>query len=198
MTAISRLVFHYLQQSRYEAAEEICKKIIEADPNYERAYRGLAMVYRRQGKIMEADETLGKLDQLKSHFYNPGTVRNYRKLREILSRRDIPLICVQYPMQKLKYLKKIFPHPEEIIFIDNEEVFKEALLRTSYDDLFTDQFAGDFGHCTPEGYRILAENIAKVIASKIFGRDLQELHKQNSAVQLSAVTTDNSIIPKIQ
>jgi tetratricopeptide (TPR) repeat protein len=191
MTAISRLVFHYLRQSKYDAAEKICQKIIEADPNYERAYRGLALVYRRQGKIGAAEETLRKVDQLNSQFYNPGTVRNYRKLREILAGREIPLICVQYPIFKVNYLRKIFLDPEEIIFVDNEEVFKEALRRRSYGDLFTDQFAGDFGHCTPEGYRLLAGNIAGVIASKIFGRDLTDPYRQTGPAPPAAATADN-------
>jgi hypothetical protein len=31
-------------------------------------------------------------------------------------------------------------------------------------------FAGDFGHCTDKGNRLLAENIATVILKEVFGR----------------------------
>ena len=52
--------------------------------------------------------------------------------------------------------------------MDNEKVFKQALRKASYDEYFRDNFAGDFGHCTPNGNRLLAENIADTILKKVF------------------------------
>jgi len=41
--------------------------------------------------------------------------------------------------------------------------FRDALKEHPYSELFTDNFGGEFGHCTPKGNSILAENIAEVI-----------------------------------
>ncbi|MFH1622153.1 MAG: hypothetical protein ABIA97_03435, partial [Candidatus Omnitrophota bacterium] len=65
-------------------------------------------------------------------------------------------------------LKKMFEDQEDVIFVSNERVFKEALKQASYKEYFTDMFAGDFGHCTQKGNRLLAENIANVILRECF------------------------------
>ena len=77
---------------------------------------------------------------------------------------------MQYPMCSVEPLKKIFAGQEGIIFVDNEKVFKDALREGGYRAYFIDMFAGDFGHCTEKGNRLLAENIAKVILKNIFGK----------------------------
>jgi hypothetical protein len=59
---------------------------------------------------------------------------------------------------------------EGVIFVDNERVFKEALKKGEYRDYFSDTFAGDFGHCTEKGNRLLAENIANVILKEYFNK----------------------------
>ena len=60
-------------------------------------------------------------------------------------------------------MKKLIVSHEGIIFVDNEEVFRKAVERTSYEEYFRDNFAGDFGHCTEKGNKLLAQNIAQVI-----------------------------------
>jgi len=50
-----------------------------------------------------------------------------------------------------------------IIYVDNERLFKDALQRLDQNDLFEDMFAGDFGHCTPRGNRMLAQSVARAI-----------------------------------
>jgi len=102
--------------------------------------------------------------------YHPAAVQNYRRMREILAQKGIPLVCVQYPTRPLQHLREVFPDPAGIIFVDNEETFKSAILKDGYHTYFTDLFAGDFGHTTPAGSKLLAENIAKVILQEIFRR----------------------------
>ena len=41
------------------------------------------------------------------------------------------------------------------------EIFKSPLKKNVYDDLFIDSFADDFGHATPFGNRVIAENVAQ-------------------------------------
>jgi hypothetical protein len=58
----------------------------------------------------------------------------------------------------------------EILFVDNERIFQNAVARGSYQQYFVDMFAGDFGHCTPKGNRLLAENAADSILRDILGK----------------------------
>jgi hypothetical protein len=73
------------------------------------------------------------------------------------------MVSVQYPMRSVAPLKKMLAGFADIIFVDNEAVFKEAVEAQGYARIFTDNFAGDFGHCTQEGNRLLAQNIANTI-----------------------------------
>ena len=80
------------------------------------------------------------------------------------------MVCVQYPMRDVEPLRKIFEKNEGVLFVDNEGIFKKALKKVSYKEYFIDMFAGDFGHCTQEGNRLLARNIADVILKEVFDR----------------------------
>lgn len=65
-------------------------------------------------------------------------------------------------------LKSIFPKNNELVFIDNEEIFKRALKAYDYDHIFIDRFGGDFGHCTDFGNQILAEQISETLLEDTF------------------------------
>ena len=65
-------------------------------------------------------------------------------------------------------LKKMFKDSNGIIFVDNEKIFKEALKNASFKEYFMDMFAGDFGHCTPKGNKLLAKNVANAILKERF------------------------------
>jgi tetratricopeptide (TPR) repeat protein len=154
-----------------EKSEEMFKKAIEINPEGDKAYGGLARCYERQGKYMLAEECFSQLNKMRLEKYNPVTKRNYYKLIEIVTRMGIRLVCVQYPVRSIKPLEKMLePYKKDIIFVDNEKLFKEALRLGSYDEYFEDSFAGDFGHCTKKGNELLADNIAKTISKSYFKR----------------------------
>ena len=58
----------------------------------------------------------------------------------------------------------------DIIFVDNEKIFKDAIREFGYHEYFIDASGGDFGHCTERGNRLLAENIANVILKEHFDK----------------------------
>ena len=70
-------------------------------------------------------------------------------------------------MRNIEPLKRIFNEKKDLIFVDNERLFKEAVEKEDYNEYFNDIFAGDFGHCTPKGNRLLAENIANEILKEM-------------------------------
>jgi hypothetical protein len=86
-------------------------------------------------------------------------------------RKGIKLVCAQYPRRSVRPLKEILVPTEGVIFVDNQKVFADAIGSSSYDDLFVDRFAGDFGHCTPKGNELLAKNVAEVLLKEFFLKD---------------------------
>ena len=160
----------YLDQDKYLQAQGAFKKVIDLNPKEGNAYRAILGLYEKIGEPKLAKEYARKANKLKLEYYLSTTVNNYRKLKEILDKRRISLVCVQYPLRNVEPLKKIFVQDEGVIFVDNESVFKKALKKASYKWYFKDMFAGEFGHCTEKGNRLLAENIAQVILKEVFNK----------------------------
>lgn len=123
----------------------------------------LAYVYSMLGREKEAAAYYQKANTIRESYYVSQTRQNYRKLKAMLDKKRIPLVCVQYPMRNIAQLRKMFDAAEDIVFVDNEKVFKDAVKLEGYGEYFIDTFAGDFGHCTPKGNRLLAENIADAL-----------------------------------
>ena len=139
-----------------------------------RLYGELAAISERRGQIANAREYYDKASRLaldSSASNDSPTARNYRALKAMLDKRKIRLVCVQYPMRPAASLKKIFAGQwDDIIFVDNESVFRDAVRQTGHNAYFRDMFAGDFGHCTEKGNRLLGENIAKAILKEMLGK----------------------------
>jgi Tfp pilus assembly protein PilF/lysophospholipase L1-like esterase len=162
------LGWRYYHQGEFTAAEESFKRAIELNPGEDKAYCGLAAFYKERGNYESAKEYYNKAIMLRLDRYNPITGQNYQKVKEILDKRGIKLVCVEYPVRSIAPLKKLFEGKRGVIFVDNEKIFKDAIIRSSYKEYFIDHFGGDFGHCTYKGHRLLAENIANTILKEVF------------------------------
>lgn len=161
----------YALEGRLDKLNEACSRLeelLEKKPDDEMLFRFTARFYRLVGDNQKAEQYFEKAKNLKLTYYNPLTRHNYRKLKDIVMRNGIYLVCVQYPTRSIQPLKKMFDSTEGIIFVDNEKIFKDAIRNSRYGDYFSDNFAGDFGHATRKGNRLLARNIAKAILKEIF------------------------------
>ncbi|MFA5090972.1 MAG: tetratricopeptide repeat protein [Candidatus Omnitrophota bacterium] len=155
-------------QAKLIQAEGLYKKALAINPNNDRVVSGLALLYEETGRPDLAQEYYKRADDLRANYYSPQTRSDYRKIRAILDKKGVKLVCIQYPMRSLKPLKQVFSGEKEgIVFVDNEKIFKDAVKQRGYNTYFRDMFAGDFGHCTREGNRLLAENIADAICPVI-------------------------------
>lgn len=158
----------YWDQKKYSNTEEVLLETIKIAPDEADAYGLLAVSYLEQNKDNIAEIYFKKSKELRSKTLNKTTKMNYNKLQEIVIKRGIKLVCIQYPLRNINNLKLLFDNRDGIIFIDNEKIFKDAIANSSYWDYFRDLFATDFGHCTMKGNRLLAENIANVLLEEVF------------------------------
>jgi len=161
--------FYWLRDSYYRAIE-IFKRVTEINKQNSRAYALLAHCYEKLGEPEIARRYSEEANKIILGYYDYMALYNYRKIKDILDEKKVRLVCMQYPVRSIEPLKNFFRDKDSIIFVDNEKVFKEALKKGSYDEYFVDMFAGDFGHCTTKGNRLLAENIADVILKEIFNK----------------------------
>ncbi len=158
----------YKTQNRLAEAERAFKKVIELAPQNMLAHGGLATIYGELGKKELSKAYADKLNNLSGERYNPITIDNYRKIKQILDQRKVKWVCMQYPMRSIRPLKNIFQEEENMIFVDNEKIFKDAVSKEGYNEYFRDMVGGNFGHCTEKGNRLLAENITNVILKEVF------------------------------
>jgi len=167
--AYTNLAYNYQDQGKLVEAIEMLKKALEADPGNDNIYYKLsAMLNKKNKKRKAADEYSQRIGAIDTGWYEQVTIQNYRILKEIVTKKGIKLVSMQYPVRSVEPLKKIFKDKESLVFVDNEKIFKEAVARENYDEYFTDKFRDGFGHCTVKGNRLLAENAANVILKEFF------------------------------
>jgi tetratricopeptide (TPR) repeat protein len=164
------LIWCYRQQGKYSQMQELVKKLAAADCRNERLWGLVAASSLEASDTARAEEYFQKAFVFRLKYYNPATRHNYQRLKDIVTGRHIQLVCMQYPLREVGPLKKLFDSNEGLIFVDNERIFKDALRQMPYKDLFVDNFAGDFGHGTDKGYRLIAENVAAVLIKEYFRR----------------------------
>lgn len=168
--AYSDLFYCYEKRGKSHEIQKLCEKLIELDFKDDVFYGFVATYYSKQGRQRESNEYYEKGNNFRFKYYNMVTRHNYQRLKEIMTQKGIKLVCVQHPTRNLRPLKKLFDSTKGIIFVDNEETFKRALRYGKYEAYFRDNFAGDFGHATPKGNLLLAENVANVILKEVFNR----------------------------
>ena len=91
-----------------------------------------------------------------THLYRT-TIQNMKEMVRLTTEKRINFIFVQYALRKANLFENNFDR----YVISNYEFFTDVLKRYTYDELFIDKFAEDFGHATPFGNRIIAENVAR-------------------------------------
>lgn len=94
----------------------------------------------------------------------------YQFIAKQIIDNDIIYICMGYPTMPIKQFELFFEETDlmnKIYFVSNEDNFKEVLNKYSYYQIFRDNFAGTFGHCTDYGNELIAKNLAEAIIKLI-------------------------------
>ncbi|MDP3041911.1 MAG: tetratricopeptide repeat protein [Candidatus Omnitrophota bacterium] len=157
------LGYLYRCQKKFSKMEDTYKKSIELNPYNVWGYAGLESIYFERDNLELFKEYMEKTRQACRREYKAVTINNYLKVKKTLDKRNIRLVCAQYPMLNIKPLKKIFEGQKGVIFVDNEKTFKDAVKSDGLKAYFKNMCNGDFGHCTDKGNKLLARNIADAI-----------------------------------
>ncbi|GAB1402243.1 hypothetical protein MASR1M68_11540 [Elusimicrobiota bacterium] len=132
----------------------------------DKTYGIMAIDNLKSGNYSKAEEYFAMAEAIRLNFPNKQTNKLYKSIIQKTVNMDVKTICMQYPVRSVEILKTILKDEDlynKVIFVSNENIFKETLKKHPYKYVFTDQFAGDFGHCTPVGNQMIAENVAKTI-----------------------------------
>ena len=187
-TKIPLIPLHIREFKKINAAQEQYKNFllslgsfINNNPEFKDVYTDLQIFFNNA--IAADNFTAAKSNPVeqKNHYsayYLEATRKNYQRICSELLKKDIRVICMQYPLRSIKPLKDLLEPIDGLIFVSNEDNFKSALHRNSYWDYFIDDFANDFGHCTHEGDRIIAENLAQTIL-ELEKPDINSKHKKS-------------------
>lgn len=90
---------------------------------------------------------------------NPATQQNYGAIADAIRRRGIRHIAMQYPTLPLATLEATLEYRDDVGYVDNGPAFAAALAAAPYEALFSDRFAGSFGHLTERGNELIVDNL---------------------------------------
>lgn len=154
----------FKEEGHYEQSVKAYLSAYDKNPTDYAVCEQLADIYAIQGNLDEARKFQEKAQEGQAQReYSSYTIENYNKIADIIQQRGIKLICMQYPLRSIAPLKEILSSKEGIVFVENKENFEKILRDSKYSKVFSDNFAGDFGHCTRTGNRLIAENLANTI-----------------------------------
>lgn len=154
---------------RRKKLESVIKGVISRSSRYYGVFGYAATCSLEQGNKQDALRYDEMANKIKMKYYSQQTRLNYPRIIDMVVGQGLKMVCVQDPVVALEPLKKVLDYRTDVIWVDNEKVFKDRLFGGSkFSDLFVDSFGGEFGHATREGNRILAANIARTIIEEYF------------------------------
>lgn len=169
----------YRSNGRKDAAIALLQNAIERHPRSEYFHRKLAGLYEEIGEAELAREYRGRSESLASRELLSVTRVNYRSATEMLQTRGVQVVVMQYPMRRVEPLRDLLVGFRDVLFVDNEDVFRGAVARHGYHAVFRDRFAGDFGHCTRLDNRLIAENLVASVFEPFFGSGTSRSHARS-------------------
>ncbi|MBT3194448.1 MAG: hypothetical protein HN341_18025 [Verrucomicrobia bacterium] len=168
--ALGLLVDSCLCSHRKADAHLILENLSSTYPHNPNIARLMYTFYARQGSDRDAARWQAEA-QHRSHQSKgrPATQDNFGRLCTIAHQRHIPVVFVQYPARAADDLKAMVSPVAcgRIGYVSNEEPFRSIVLEGRQEEVFSDMFAGDFGHCTDLGNSMLASNIATVVLAHL-------------------------------
>ncbi len=144
----------YRQTGELDKEERVRRELLKTTGRLAE-YFELAKLFRLAG---DAD----RVGELLEHAVGqiPSLAESYRRLYELTRREGIQLIVMQYPSFSLELLHRYAPPADDVLFIDNKQLFA-----ASPDDYFFEpRFPYSFSHYTEQGAGVLARHVANTIS----------------------------------
>ena len=159
---VGDMLVDYTSHNRANDGEQLLDAVLKLSPSK------LVNTLKDFGKnravnAEEAQKYFEMAEKIRKEHPNPITSYNYLEMFQILDKRHVRLIAVQYPTLSLDGLKDIFNGDEDIIFVSNEENFRKELENAKYEEIFADRGFTTFGHLTLRGADLIAQNVANAV-----------------------------------
>ncbi len=152
------------QQGREEELRGWLVRYADAVPGDGHLHSAASGLYERDGRHGRALALREHAASIRAGQPSPLTRESYLALGDALAARGIHLVAVGYPRRDIAGLEALVEGIPGVTLVDNQDVFEQAVAEHGYDTIFADRCYGDFGHGTPEGNRLLAEQVAGAIA----------------------------------
>lgn len=149
-----------------EQKDKLLKKMCLWPSFLDQYYGILAVECLDKKEYVQAEEYFKKAEEIRLSYPNAETYYQYKLIIKKLIDSNIKVICMQYPVRSIESLKeelKNEPYYDRIVFVSNENNFKNLLRNNKFDEIFNDQFAGDFGHYNETGSESIAENVGQAL-----------------------------------
>ncbi len=92
-----------------------------------------------------------------------STSEHYKRIAQYLHSYKVQMVVMQYPLRNMALLQQTLKEWDDILFVSNQENFNKELQVHRWSELFVDKFAGDFGHTTTYGHKLIAQNVLKTV-----------------------------------
>ncbi len=167
----SRLTTWLVDHERVEEAEALLRRAIELHPRNLRFRRRLVWLLGHTGQDDARDRERDALDRLEGRQALRVTAASWQALREVTARSGVALVALQYPLRDVESLRRMLGGAADVTFVENVDNFRSALSSHGYDGVFVDRFAGDFGHSTEIGNRLIADRLVEQVFRPRYGVD---------------------------
>jgi len=167
---LHKLAGFYLRCGQVESAARIYSQITESNANDMQAWAGLSYCEETRSQSGQRRYYKVKQQNVMHRLLPRMTQLSYQLLADVTRRYQIRLMCISYPRRSVEPVRNVLADFPDVLYVDNQQTFENALRQSCYEDLFIDNFAGDFGHCTAKGNRLLAENVARAIEREFRGK----------------------------
>ena len=91
--------------------------------------------------------------------YHPLSIRNFNVMANAMYQRGVQVVIMQYPLLSIDPLKDAIWENNNILFVENQWLFKKVVLKEGLAAYFDD----DYGHVNQKGRWLMASNLADKI-----------------------------------
>ncbi len=159
------IVLHLVQSNSFKLASLFLMPEDEEElARQDKRSRGVilrqkALTLWMSGERLEASRLFQIDDTYRQSYPAKMTVNSYPSIVNQVKQSGGRVVAIQYPMLGISSLRALLADSPPDGYIEQEQYFKEQVLKHGYPAIFSDAFAGSFGHTRELGNSLIAENV---------------------------------------